>query len=48
VLELGERVEGGWLVTAGVKAGEILITGPHGLLRDGAPCRRPESGHEAP
>jgi hypothetical protein len=47
-LELGQRVEGGWLVNSGVKAGEVLITGPHGLLRDGAPCRLPESEREAP
>jgi hypothetical protein len=25
-----------------------LITGPHGLLRDGAPCRLSESIKEAP
>ncbi|MDE0891074.1 MAG: efflux RND transporter periplasmic adaptor subunit [Planctomycetota bacterium] len=48
VLELGSKVDGGWLVEQGVRAGEVLITGPHGLLRDGAPCRLSESIKEAP
>lgn len=47
-LELGAKVDGGWLVNQGVSAGEILITGPHGLLRDGAPCRLPVTAQEAP
>jgi len=47
-LELGAKVDGGWLVNAGVSPGEVLITGPHGLLRDGAPCRTGALGEEAP
>jgi hypothetical protein len=47
-LELGAKVDGGWLVNEGVSAGEVLITGPHGLLQDGAPCRLPGSVQEAP
>lgn len=47
-LELGAAVEGGWLVESGLKAGETLITGPHGLLTDGGPCRLVGGAGEAP
>lgn len=39
VLELGAPVDGGWIVENGLRAGETLITGPHGLVRDGGACR---------
>ena len=47
-LELGAPVEGGWLVNSGLSAGETLITGPHGLVTDGGPCRLVGGESEAP
>lgn len=47
-LELGAPVAGGWLVESGLSAGETLITGPHGLVRDGGPCRLAGRSSEAP
>jgi RND family efflux transporter MFP subunit len=47
-LQLGAPVDGGWLVEAGLGAGETLITGPHGLVTDGGPCRLVGGAVEAP
>ncbi len=47
-LQLGAPVEGGWLVEAGLGVGETLITGPHGLVTDGGPCRLVGGASEAP
>ena len=47
-LLLGAPVDGGWLVESGLGAGDTLITGPHGLLTDGGPCRLVGGADEAP
>jgi len=45
-LELGEEVDGGYLVIQGLQPGEILITAPIGRLAGGEPCRLRESREE--
>lgn len=47
-LQLGAPVDGGWLVESGLGSGETLITGPHGLVTDGGPCRLVGGAVEAP
>jgi multidrug efflux pump subunit AcrA (membrane-fusion protein) len=39
-LELGARVEGGYMVESGLSAGELLITEPLGRLSGGETCNR--------
>jgi RND family efflux transporter MFP subunit len=47
-LQLGAPVDGGWLVESGLGVGDTLITGPHGLVTDGGPCRLVGGADEAP